>query len=120
MTGRNFRRDCLKWRTGRNAVAGDTRDGESGFARSHATGLVVEPPAAWRHDFGVAGTDWLALGVEGIAPRAKVDCRRERALPAKAAWRAYRGAGLRPGCSASARSQPRLEASGYAGHDAPR
>ena len=112
------RRDCFEWRSRGERVAGEPRDGELELLWSHATGPWNRTLGV-RHDFGVDGDrDWLALGVEGIAPLPGRR-RREPCTPAKAAWARASGQ-LRPAARQRLVPQPRLEASGYAGHDAPR
>lgn len=113
------RRDRFEWRSRGERVAGDTRDGELELLWSHATGPWWNRTLGVRHDFGVDGNrDWLALGVEGIAPY-KVDV-------AASVYAGESGLGARIEASYDLLLrqrlvlQPRLEASGYAGHDAPR
>lgn len=113
------RRDRFEWRSRGERVAGDTRDGELELLWSHATGPWWNRTLGVRHDFGVDGDrDWLALGVEGIAPY-KVDV-------AASVYAGESGLGARIEASYDLLLrqrlvlQPRLEASGYAGHDAPR
>lgn len=113
------RRDRFEWRTRGERVGGDTHDGELELLWSRATGPWWNRTLGVRHDFGDGERrDWLALGVEGMAPY-KIDI----------AATLYAGEGG-IGARAEARYdllltqrlvlQPRLEADAWAGNDAPR
>jgi copper resistance protein B len=113
------RRDRFEWRTRGERVAGSMRDGELELLWSHATGPWWNRTLGLRHDFGESGhRDWLALGVEGIAPY-KIDV-------AATLYAGEDGIGARVEGSYDLLLtrrivlQPRLEASGYAGRNAPR
>jgi len=113
------RRDRFEWRSRGERIDGDTRDGELELLWSHATSAWWNRTLGVRHDFGEGERrDWLALGIEGMAPY-KIDI----------AATLYAGEG---GIGARAEAgydllltqrlvlQPRLEADAYAGNDVPR
>lgn len=112
------RRDRFEWRSRGQRIAGDTRDGELELLWSRATSAWWNRTLGVRHDFG-GGTarDWLALGVEGIAPY-KIDVM-------ATLYAGEDGVGARLETSYDLLLtqrlvlQPRLEATGYAGRDAP-
>jgi len=113
------RRDRFEWRSRGERSEGNLRDGELELLWSHATGPWWNRTLGVRHDFGAGEhRDWLALGVEGMAPY-KIDL-------AATLYAGESGLGARIEGSydllLSQRLvlQPRLEASGYTGHDAPR
>jgi copper resistance protein B len=113
------RSDRFEWRTRGERVGGDTRDGEVELLWSHATGPWWNRTLGVRHDFGDGESrDWLALGVEGIAPY-KIDV-------TATLYAGESGLGARAEASYDLLLtqrlvlQPRLEADSYAGNDAPR
>ena len=113
------RRDRFEWRTRGERVGRDTHDGELELLWSHATGPWWNRTLGVRHDFGDGqNRDWLALGVEGIAPY-KIDV-------AATLYAGENGIGARAEASYDLLLtqrlvlQPRLEADAYAGNDAPR
>ena len=113
------RRDRFEWRTRGERVGGDTRDGELELLWSHATGPWWNRTLGVRHDFGDGERrDWLALGIEGMAPY-KIDV-------AATLYAGESGIGARAEASYDLLLtqrlvlQPRLEADAYAGSDAPR
>lgn len=112
------RRDRFAWRSRGERVGGDTRDGELELLWSHATSAWWNRTLGVRHDFAAGEhRDWLALGVEGTAPY-KIDL-------AASVYAGESGLGARIEGSydllLSQRLvlQPRLEASGYSGRNAP-
>lgn len=112
------REDRFGWRSRGEHSGGQLHGGELELLWSHATGPWWNRTLGIRHDFGSGENhDWLALGVEGTAPY-KIDV--NAALYAGSA-----GVGARVEASydllLSQRwvLQPRLEASAYAGRDAP-
>lgn len=113
------RRDRFEWRSRGERVAGDTRDGELELLWSHATGPWWNRTLGVRHDSGDGERrDWLALGVEGMAPY-KIDV-------AATLYAGEDGFGARIEGSYDLLLtrrlvlQPRLEADAYAGNGAPR
>ena len=113
------RRDRVEWRSRGERIAGDTRDGELELLWSRATSAWWNHTLGVRHDSGKGGhRDWLALGVEGIAPY-KIDI-------AAALYAGEDGVGARAEASYDLLLtqrlvlQPRLEADAWAGNDAPR
>ena len=113
------RSDRFEWRTRGERVGRDTHDGELELLWSHATGPWWNRTLGVRHDFGDGqNRDWLALGVEGIAPY-KIDV-------AATLYAGENGIGARAEASYDLLLtqrlvlQPRLEADAYAGNDAPR
>ena len=113
------RSDRFEWRTRGERVGGDTHDGELELLWSHATGPWWNRTLGVRHDFGAGERrDWLALGVEGMAPY-KIDL-------SATLYAGNDGIGARVEGSYDLLLtqrlilQPRLEADAYAGNDAPR
>ena len=113
------RRDRFEWRSRGERSDGSVRDGELELLWSHATGPWWNRTLGVRHDFGAGEhRDWLALGVEGIAPY-KIDL-------AATLYAGEDGVGVRAEASYDLLLtqrfvlQPRLEADAYGGNDAPR
>jgi copper resistance protein B len=113
------RRDRFEWRSRGERIDGGTRDGELELLWSRATSAWWNRTFGVRHDFGDGEhRDWMALGIEGMAPY-KVDI-------AATLYAGEDGIGARAEASYDllvARRlvlQPRLEADAYAGNDAPR
>jgi copper resistance protein B len=112
------RRDRFEWRSRGECIDGDTHDGELELLWSHASSAWWNRALGVRHDFGEGERrDWLALGVEGIAPY-KIDL-------AATLYAGEDGIGVRIEGSYDLLLtqklvlQPRLETSSYAGRDAP-
>ena len=113
------RRNRFEWRSRGERIDGDTRDGELELLWSHATSAWWNRTLGVRHDFGEGGRrDWLALGIEGMAPY-KIDI-------AATLYAGEGGIGARAEASYDLLLtqrlvlQPRLEADAYAGNDVPR
>jgi len=113
------RSNRFEWRTRGERVDGDMHDGELELLWSHATGPWWNRTLGVRHDFGNGqNRDWLAVGVEGIAPY-KIDV-------AATLYAGENGIGARAEASYDLLLtqrlvlQARLEADAYAGNDAPR
>jgi len=113
------RSDRFEWRSRGERIGGETRDGELELLWSHAIGPWWNRTLGVRHDFGDGESrDWLALGIEGIAPY-KIDV-------AATLYAGEDGVGARAEASYDLLLtqrlvlQPRLEADAYAGNDAPR
>ena len=113
------RSNRFEWRSRGERIAGDTHDGELELLWSHASSAWWNRTLGVRHDFGDGeNRDWLALGIEGIAPY-KIDV-------AAALYAGEAGIGARIEGSYDLLLtqrlvlQPRLEADAYAGNDAPR
>ncbi len=112
------RGDRFEWRS-RGERVGDARDGELELLWWHAAGPWWNRTLGVRHDSGDGGQrDWLAVGVEGVAPY-KIDV-------AATLYAGEHGIGARVEGSYDLLLaqrlvlQPRLEADAYAGSDAPR
>jgi copper resistance protein B len=113
------RRDRFEWRSRGERIDGDTHDGELELLWSRASSAWWNRTLGLRHDFGAGERrDWLALGIEGIAPY-KIDI-------AATLYAGEDGIGARAEASYDLLLtqrlvlQPRLEADAYAGNDAPR
>ena len=113
------RRDRLEWRSRGERIDGDTRDGELELLWSRATSAWWNRTLGVRHDFGAGeDRDWLALGMEGIAPY-KIDV-------AATLYAGEGGIGARAEASYDLLLtqrwvlQPRLEADAFAGSRSPR
>jgi copper resistance protein B len=112
------RRDRFEWRSRGERIGGETRDGELELLWSRATSAWWNRTLGLRHDFGDGERrDWLALGVEGMAPY-KIDI-------AATLYAGEDGIGARAEASYDLLLtqrlvlQPRLEADAWAGNDAP-
>jgi copper resistance protein B len=114
-----YRSNRFEWRTRGERNDGATRDGELELLWSRATSAWWNRTLGVRHDFGEGEhRDWLALGVEGMAPY-KIDI-------AATLYAGEDGIGARAEASYDLlltqrwALQPRLEADAWAGDDAPR
>jgi copper resistance protein B len=112
------RRDRFAWRSRGERASGGLREGELELLWWHATGPWWNRVLGLRHDFAAGERrDWLALGVEGIAPY-RIDV-------AATLYAGKDGIGARVEGSHDLLLtqrlvlQPRLEAEGYAGGGAP-